>query len=98
MGFHTGQHSILQSEINADSPNTPLGLLAVRLLCDFTVDFNSNASGRKEGHFEKLAALQAAPGASSSKVLAVVAASMWLYEDNTKEALKCVFDSPYLEQ
>jgi hypothetical protein len=54
--------------------------------------------GKKEEYFETLNAYMSAPGAAACKVLAVVAATMWLHEDNAKEALKCVISSAHIEQ
>jgi len=97
---YAGQYDIIQSEINPESPNTPLGLQAIRLLCDFTVMNNSpnEIPGRKDALFETLALYMTSPTAAQCKVMSVVAATMWLHEDNAKEALKCVITSSHLEQ
>lgn len=91
-----GQYDILMSEIK---DTAPLGLRAIRLLCAYTMNNNSsNSSPQKaEECMQQLNDLQNAPNAAACTSLQYCAATMWLTEDNSKEALKCVYNATHIE-
>lgn len=68
------------------------GLQALRLLA--TLESNPSS---QDGIEEKLRALLTSPGAYSQKTVVVVAATIYLRRDNTKDALRLVQYGVYIE-
>jgi coatomer protein complex subunit epsilon len=75
-----GQNSIVMSEVR-DSEDTPASLRAVRLLAVATSDGSASA---REAAFAKMRQLSS--GNSVDKTVAVVAATLFLIDDNVKDA------------
>ncbi|KAJ1430982.1 vesicle coat complex COPI, epsilon subunit [Ochromonadaceae sp. CCMP2298] len=87
-----GQYHIILSEV-ADSPNTPVGLQAIKLLATFL----DNPSTREIAILQMKEWL-ADPSASNSRTLQMIAATLYMHEDNCKEAMKAVCATANMEQ
>lgn len=87
-----GQPNIVLSEI-VENPNTPVGLRAVKLLATYLEDPSS-----KEIAVLQLNEWLSDPVASGNKTLKMMAATLFLHEDNVKEAYKAIGNPSTLEQ
>lgn len=86
-----GQFSLVIGEIN-DSSSTPIGKRALRLLAAYYDNYEP-----KESVFSKLQEWLSDAAFSQSRTLKTVAATIYLNEDNHKEAFKLLKDPQHLE-
>jgi coatomer protein complex subunit epsilon len=87
-----GQYHIILGEVTSN-PNTPVGLLAIKLLATFL----DNPS-TKEIAILQMKEWLADPQAGNSRTLQIIAATLYMHEDNCKEAMKAVCAEGNMEQ
>uniref|UniRef100_A0A7S2F9R0 Coatomer subunit epsilon n=1 Tax=Florenciella parvula TaxID=236787 RepID=A0A7S2F9R0_9STRA len=87
-----GQHSIVLDEIK-DAPGTPVSLQAVKLLARYLSDPSS-----KELVLMTLGEWLADPGSAGNSSLQLIAAVIYMHENNTKDALKTIRHGTTMEQ
>lgn len=94
-----GQYNILTSEIK-DNESTPLSLKCIKLLCNYIMCNNKtvDTSAEKQQIIVTLLGYEAEAAKTNCKAFYIVYATILLYEDNNKDALKQVFYSNTLEQ
>ena len=95
-----GQYNILMTEIK-DVDTTPLSLKSIKLLCKYIMcnnKTNTDTTAEKEEIMNLMNNYESEAGKNNCKVFFVVYATMLLYEDNNKDALRQVFNSNTLEQ
>ena len=86
------QYHIILSEIK-DSPKTPISLLAVKLLASFMKDPST-----KETALLQMQEWLSDPNAANSTTLQLVAATLYIHDDNIKEAIKILHHGVNMEQ
>lgn len=87
-----GQYHVIVGEIS-DSPNTPVGLLAIKLLATFL----DNPSTKEIAILQVKEWLNDST-ASNSKTLRIIAAILYMHDDNCKEAVKAISSTSNFEQ
>ena len=89
-----GQYNILQNEIK---DNAPHGLQAIKLLCNYICNQNADNNSDNENIIGALHKLLTTPSSNQSTGLYYAVATIKLYENNLKEALGLVKNSPSIE-
>jgi len=87
-----GQHHIILSEIK-ESSSTPISLKAIKLLATYMVDPST-----REHVVSQLQQWLSDFSMSSNNTLQIIAATLYMYEDNVKDAIKSIRNGVTMEQ
>jgi coatomer protein complex subunit epsilon len=90
-----GQYHIITGEVK-DAPNTPINHLSVKLLATYMA--NPAQAQNREGVMLQLQEWLADGNASQNPTLQLIAAMLYMHEDNLKDAIKCIHKTCNLEQ
>eukprot|EP01040_Poterioochromonas_malhamensis_P015033 gene15033-16749_t len=88
-----GQYNIVLSEVS-DSSSTPIGKRAIKLLAFYL----NNPRNNKDAVFQQLKEWLSDPVAGQNKTLVLIAATIYLHEDNHKDAYRILKEGNGLEQ
>lgn len=86
-----GQYSVVLHEIK-DKPTTSVGLKAIKILASYLEDPSS-----KETAISQIKEWLADPIASGNKTFQIIAATLFVYDDNIKEAFKIIRNGSSIE-
>mmetsp|Transcript_4254 Transcript_4254/g.5848 ORF Transcript_4254/g.5848 Transcript_4254/m.5848 type:complete len:298 (+) Transcript_4254:21-914(+) len=88
-----GQYGVVTSEIKENKPNTSVGLRAIKLLATYLENPSNN-----EIVMLQMKEWLSNPVASGNKTVQIIAATLFMYEDNMKEAFKVIKSGSSMEQ